>query len=71
MLKSNYSSYDQLPLMLNADEVARVLGVSRANVYNLMHSEGFPTLQIGKRMTVPRDRLLVWIDEHIGWREAV
>ena len=71
MLKSNYSSYDQLPLMLNADEVARVLGVSRANVYNLMHSEGFPTLQIGKRMSVPRDRLLVWIDEHIGWREAV
>ena len=59
MLKSNYSSYDQLPLMLNADEVARVLGVSRANVYNLMHSEGFPTLQIGKRMSVPRDRLLV------------
>ena len=71
MLKSNYSSYDQLPLMLNADEVARVPGGSRANVYNLMHSEGFPTLQIGKRMTVPRDRLLVWIDEHIGWREAV
>ena len=61
----------QLPMALNATQVAAVLGISRAGAYTLMRSEGFPTLQIGKRMTVPRDRLLVWIDEHIGWREAV
>ena len=51
----------QLPMALNANQVAAVLGISRAGAYNLMRSEGFPTLFIGKRMVVPKDRLLEWI----------
>ena len=59
--KKEISSYDELPVSLNADQVAAVLGISRAGAYNLMRSEGFPTLFIGKRMVVPKDRLLEWI----------
>ena len=59
--KETVCSYDQLPVALNADQVAAVLGISRAGAYNLMRSEGFPTLFIGKRMVVPKDRLLEWI----------
>ena len=51
----------QLPMALNANQVAAALGISRAGAYNLMRSEGFPTLFIGKRMVVPKDRLLDWI----------
>ena len=61
-----YTSLDQLPLALSADDVAQVLGISRANAYELMHSEGFPTLKIGKRMTVPKDKLIEWIQTHIA-----
>ena len=64
-MSTNYNSYEQLPLALNAEEVAQVLGISRANAYTLMHSESFPTLVIGKRLVVPRDRLLVWMEEQI------
>ncbi len=28
-----------------------------------MHSKGFPTIQIGKRMVVPKDKLLAWMEE--------
>ena len=56
----------QLPMALNADQVAAVLGISRAGAYNLMRSEGFPTLFIGKRMVVPKDRLLAWMDAQVG-----
>lgn len=66
MENKKYASFSHLPLMLSADEVASVLGISRANAYNIMRSEGFPTLHIGKRMTVPRDRLLDWIDSRIA-----
>ena len=59
-------SYDQLPLALKADQVAAVLGISRAGAYNLMRSEGFPTLFIGKRMVVPRDRLIDWMDAQVA-----
>lgn len=45
-----YTSYDQLPLALCAEEEAQVLGISRANAYALMHSKYFPTIRIGKRM---------------------
>lgn len=61
-----YTSYEQLPLMLNADQVAKVLAISRANAYTLMRSKGFPTLRIGKRMMVPKDRLLEWMAKKIA-----
>lgn len=57
-----YTSLEQLPVSLNADEVAFALGISRANAYILMRSEGFPTLHIGKRMVVPKHKLIEWID---------
>ena len=63
---SQYTSLDQLPLALSADDVAQVLGISRANAYNLMHYKGFPTIKIGKRMTVPKDKLIEWIDRQMS-----
>ena len=61
-----YTSYDQLPLMLNADEVASALGISRSNAYTLMHSKGFPVLHIGKRLVVPKDKLYEWVAKRIA-----
>ena len=60
-----YTSYDQLPLALCAEEVAQVLGISRANAYALMHSKYFPTIRIGKRMVVPKDKLLQWMEAQL------
>ena len=61
-VSSPITSYDQLSLTLNASQVAAVLGICRSNAYALMRSEGFPTLHIGKRMLVPKDRLIRWIE---------
>ena len=57
-----YTHYDQLPIVLNADQLSRALGISRANAYQLMHSKGFPTLRIGKRMLVPKEKFLEWLN---------
>ena len=64
-MSTNYTSYEQLPLALSAEEVAQVLRISRANAYTLMHSKSFPTLTIGKRLVVPKDKLLVWMEEQM------
>jgi len=61
-----YTSLDQLPLALSADEVALVLGISRAKAYTLMRSKGFPMLKIGKRLTVPKDKLIEWIEQQLS-----
>ena len=36
-MKQTYTSYNQLPLTLQADDVAAVLGISRGGAYTLMH----------------------------------
>lgn len=65
-MNTTFTNYDQLPLALSADEVAQVLGISRANAYNLMHSKGFPVLQVGKRLIVPKHNFLAWLEEKVS-----
>lgn len=60
------TNFDNLPLVLNADQLASALGVSRAGAYQLLNRNDFPTLHIGKRLLVPRDKLAEWIDAQIG-----
>ena len=66
MKKSEYKSYDDLPLFLNADTVAKALGVSPSSSYELMHEPGFPVLRIGNRMAVPKEQFIQWVNEHTG-----
>lgn len=57
------NSYEGLPLTLCAEDVAAVLGISRTNAYALLNREDFPTLHIGKRLLVPRDKFIQWIND--------
>jgi len=66
MKSSEYKSYDDLPLFLNAESVAKVLGVSPSSGYELMHEAGFPTLRVGSRMVVPKEKFVQWVEEHTG-----
>ena len=61
---SKYKTLDDLPLSLSAMDVAEVLGLSRAGAYNLLDKQGFPTLKVGKRKIVPRDKFLDWMEQH-------
>ena len=64
MRESKYKSYDDLPLMLSAPEVAEVLGISRAGAYDLVRSAGFPHMKLGNRILVPKDKFIKWIDSN-------
>lgn len=62
MKRTVYKSYDELPLMLSVPEVAAALGISRAGTYELVKSDGFPSLKIGSRIVIPKEKFLGWID---------
>ena len=62
MKEVKYKSYDELPLMLSVPEVAAVLGISRAGAYELARSRGFPSLSIGSRIVIPKDKFIAWIE---------
>ena len=58
MKESTYKTYDELPLFLNAATVSSVLGVSPASAYELMHEKDFPTLRVGSRMVVLKEKFI-------------
>ena len=58
---STYHSYDELPLFLNAELVAKVLGISISSIYELMHEASFPTLRVGSRIVVPKEKFIEWV----------
>ena len=64
MKESIYKSYEELPLFLNAETVAKVLGVAPSTAYELMHEADFPTLKIGNRIVVPKEQFIVWVQRH-------
>ena len=66
MKESNYKSYDELPLFLNAATVAKVLGIAPSSSYELMHEKGFPSLRIGSRLIVPKEKFRAWVEEKTG-----
>lgn len=69
MKEEKFRSYDKLPLTLTVPEVGKALGISRAKAYDLARSEGFPSMRIGTRILVLRDKLIRWIDEQTEVRE--
>ena len=66
MKKSVYKTYDDLPLFLNVNLVAQVLGVSISTAYEVMHEPGFPVLRVGNRMVVPKEKFIQWAEEQAG-----
>ena len=52
--------------LLSVRETAQLLGVSTANVYDMTHMDGFPSLRVGRRLKLKRRLLLEWLDRLEG-----
>ena len=49
--------------LLNADDVAEILNISRNKAYEILHRADCPTIFLGRLMFVKREDLLLWIDK--------
>lgn len=59
-----YSDYESIPLFLDASAIMNLLGLSRTTVYYMLQEKDFPTIEIGKRRMVRKEKLFEWIDAH-------
>ena len=57
-----YTNIEELPLTLKAHEAASVLRISKSKIYDLARTESFPAVRIGKRVVIPRDKLIEWMN---------
>jgi len=47
---------------LSVAETASLLGISRWLVQQAVHDGSLPSVRVGRRILIPRSRLLAWID---------
>ena len=62
MKKSKYRSLNELPLMLNVQDVSDVLGIGLAHAYEVVRRRDFPSITLGSRIIIPRDKLMEWLE---------
>ncbi len=68
-MNQTYNSIEEMPIMLTITQVASALNISRTSAYELAHCKNFPSMLIGSRIIVPRDRLIGWINEKLALNE--
>lgn len=59
-----YCSYEDVPLLLDANDIVMLTGLARTNVYYMLRADDFPVIVIGKRRMVKKEKLFAWLDEH-------
>ena len=57
------------PLAVSAAEAARLLGISRPKVYELLGREDFPAFKLGGRTLISVDGLRRWVEQQAGGDE--
>jgi excisionase family DNA binding protein len=67
------SPLEDLPAVLTVDEVAALLRTGRTATYEAVRRGDLPSLRVGRKVRIPRDRLLELLngsDHRVGGRPA-
>lgn len=62
----NLETYDKLPDILTINELSMYLKLGKTNTYKLVKQNGFPTINIGNTIKIPKEKLLNWINNNIN-----
>ena len=50
-------------ITITPKEAASMLGLSLTTMYELVHSDGFPCIRVGKKILINVEGLRKWVDE--------
>ena len=56
--------FETLPDVLDAKLLASALSISKAGAYQLLNRPDFPTLQVGGRKLVTKQKLALWMEQN-------
>lgn len=49
-------------LTMNVEELQQALGIGKSRAYDLVNREDFPAIRLGRKILIPRDAFLRWLD---------
>ena len=64
-MKPEYSSVDELPLVMSVPQLAKLLGIGRNAAYDIVNSGNIRSVKIGRTIRIPKSAVIEFI-EHRG-----
>lgn len=58
-------NYDELPLVLNVDDIKEIMGISRVSAYELVHTPGFPLIRSGRLIKISKEAFFKWMEQNL------
>lgn len=52
--------------MYTISELQDILHIGKGCAYKIVKTKGFPTIQIGKKILIPKDELVKWIKDNMN-----
>lgn len=60
-----YNNFEDVPIIMSVPQAAEILGISAVSLYKLIQNDkSFPVISIGRRKTVPKEQLRIWIENN-------
>ena len=63
-MKPEYSSVDELPLVMSVPQLAKLLGIGRNAAYDIVNSGGIRSVKIGRTIRIPKSAVIEFIEHH-------
>ena len=60
---------EDLPALFTEEELRKVVfndKISRNRCYELIHSNGFPTVKVGRKLYISKEGFKKWIEKNMG-----
>lgn len=54
-------NYDDLPLVLDVEDIQHIMGISRVSAYELVHTPGFSAFRSGRLIKVSKQAFFDWM----------
>lgn len=64
-MKERIFSEESLPCWLSASDVSAYLGLGLTSTYELLNEERCPKIVHGRRILIPRDRFLLYLNQRV------
>ena len=59
-------TFNNLPEIMSANDLLRILPLSRSGIYQMINEDGFPVIKMGKRKLIPKEEFLFWLSDNIN-----
>ncbi|MBQ1353987.1 MAG: helix-turn-helix domain-containing protein [Ruminococcus sp.] len=57
----NYTTYEQLPLVLSIEQLMKVLSIGRNSAYDLVRCGQIQSIRVGNKIRIPKEAVVSFI----------